>query len=279
MSNPTSPSETSSLSLSSQSGVSVSEKINPISSSTGNPTISPLSTFTPGVPSSLSASNSPLTSLHQSSYSGVGGGVGVGVGNAPPTSSNNMMMTGATTTTTPSSATAGGVPSSLSTQPMTLPQKEISVSCFEYLYIEIIQYIVASCKTDKTQIAKRLEKLGFKVGHKLVDKLSIDPTTLYTDPLDIVKFICKVFWMAVFKKSVDSLRTNHKGIFVLTEQKFQWLLHLSFDPSSTNKDCSEYVHFAVGLVKGAMANFGYKTSVGFEIQHNHTVVFTIRLEQ
>ena len=31
-----------------------------------------------------------------------------------------------------------------------------------------------------------------------------------TDPLEVVKFMCKEFWIAVFKKQVDNLRTNHR---------------------------------------------------------------------
>jgi hypothetical protein len=30
------------------------------------------------------------------------------------------------------------------------------------------------------------------------------------DPLEVVKFMCKEFWIAVFKKQVDNLRTNHR---------------------------------------------------------------------
>lgn len=32
----------------------------------------------------------------------------------------------------------------------------------------------------------------------------------FKDDLDIMKFICKDFWGAVFKKQVDNLRTNHQ---------------------------------------------------------------------
>ena len=30
------------------------------------------------------------------------------------------------------------------------------------------------------------------------------------DNLDVVKFICKDFWIAVFKKQIDNLKTNHR---------------------------------------------------------------------
>lgn len=30
------------------------------------------------------------------------------------------------------------------------------------------------------------------------------------DTLEIIKFLCKDFWSAVFKKNVDNLKTNHR---------------------------------------------------------------------
>ena len=32
----------------------------------------------------------------------------------------------------------------------------------------------------------------------------------FKDVLDVVKFICKDYWTAMFGKQVDNLRTNHK---------------------------------------------------------------------
>ncbi|EFA75865.1 hypothetical protein PPL_10437 [Heterostelium album PN500] len=238
-----------------------------ISSSVGNPSISPLASFSQSLPTSLSAANSPLTNTMSSTYH-----------HQAISTSNLASAINPTSNTTASSLStaSSALATANSAAAPTLPQKEISVSCFEFLYIEMIDYIVKSSR-DKTQISKKLEKLGYKVGHKLVEKLTIEQQLL-SEVLDVVKFICKVFWIAIFKKSIDSLRTNHKGVFVLTDQRFQWLLHLSFDPNSTTKDCSDYVYFAIGLIKGAMANFGYKSTITFEIQQIHSVVFTIKLE-
>lgn len=30
------------------------------------------------------------------------------------------------------------------------------------------------------------------------------------DTLEIIKFLCRDFWQAVFKKQVDNLKTNHR---------------------------------------------------------------------
>lgn len=49
------------------------------------------------------------------------------------------------------------------------------------------------------------------------------------DTLDIIKFICKDFWIAVFQKQIDNLKTNHRGVYVLTDNSFRWLSKMSSD--------------------------------------------------
>ena len=43
----------------------------------------------------------------------------------------------------------------------------------------------------------------------------------FTDELDLLKYVCKVIWSAVFKKEVDNLRTNHQGFYVLHDNRFR----------------------------------------------------------
>lgn len=47
------------------------------------------------------------------------------------------------------------------------------------------------------------------------------------EPMDIVKFICKEFWILLFKKQIDNLKTNHKGTFVLQDNNFKWFARMS----------------------------------------------------
>ena len=49
------------------------------------------------------------------------------------------------------------------------------------------------------------------------------------DTLDVVKFICKEFWTAAFRKQVDNLKTNHTGVYVLTDNQFRWFMRMSTD--------------------------------------------------
>ena len=48
-------------------------------------------------------------------------------------------------------------------------------------------------------------------------------------PLDAIKFICKDLWILLFRKQIDNLKTNHRGVFVLTDTRFQPLSRMSVD--------------------------------------------------
>lgn len=47
------------------------------------------------------------------------------------------------------------------------------------------------------------------------------------DTLEVVKFLCKDLWAAVFRKQIDNLKTNHRGVYVLTDNSFRWLSPLT----------------------------------------------------
>ena len=49
----------------------------------------------------------------------------------------------------------------------------------------------------------------------------------YKDELDTMKFVCKDFWMSMYKKQIDNLRTNHQGVYVLQDNRFKMLTQLS----------------------------------------------------
>jgi hypothetical protein len=45
----------------------------------------------------------------------------------------------------------------------------------------------------------------------------------------MIKFICKDLWHVLFRKQIDNLKTNHRGTFVLTDNKFPALARMSVD--------------------------------------------------
>ena len=48
-------------------------------------------------------------------------------------------------------------------------------------------------------------------------------------PLDSIKFVCKDLWPLLFRKQIDNLKTNHRGVFVLTDTRFQPISRVSVD--------------------------------------------------
>lgn len=84
------------------------------------------------------------------------------------------------------------------------------------------------------------------------------PTTL-----DILKFVCKDFWIAIWEKQVDGLRTNHRGVYVLTDNAFKPLINMSTAQGSLalSKAIKLHLPHSVGLLKGALSRMGVSASV------------------
>ncbi|CAH2050571.1 unnamed protein product [Thlaspi arvense] len=124
--------------------------------------------------------------------------------------------------------------------------KEVSESCVESLLTEIVSSYCNRFYANKPELAaRRIEAIGYQVGHQLAERLrcmSRKPVPFrytmerprFTDHLEAIKFICKDFWSELFKKQIDNLKTNHRGTFVLQDNKFRWLSRMTVDPLSDN---------------------------------------------
>lgn len=88
----------------------------------------------------------------------------------------------------------------------------------------------------------------------------------FATTLDILKFICKEVWTAIWDKQVDNLRTNHRGVYVLQDNVFKPLLRVSLPPTpSAAKDLATITKtqlaFPVGIIRGALARLGVHSTV------------------
>ena len=74
----------------------------------------------------------------------------------------------------------------------------------------------------------------------------------------------KDYWMCIFRKQIDNLRTNHQGVYVLQDKSFKYL-----QPISASKqyfeDSSVFLVFTCGLLRGSLANLGIKSVVTTEV--------------
>uniref|UniRef100_A0A8D0MDJ9 Trafficking protein particle complex 6A n=1 Tax=Sus scrofa TaxID=9823 RepID=A0A8D0MDJ9_PIG len=84
---------------------------------------------------------------------------------------------------------------------------------FEFLHTEMVAELWAhdpdpSPGGQKMSLSV-LEGMGFRVGQALGERLPRE-TLAFREELDVLKFLCKDLWVAVFQKQIDSLRTNHQ---------------------------------------------------------------------
>lgn len=90
---------------------------------------------------------------------------------------------------------------------------------------------------DNESVFYKIELIGFQVGQRLIEKIvfTTPPSNQLPwkpEQIDIVKFLCKEFWIFVFGKSIDNLKTNHRGIYVLQDSNFSWISRFSVDSTS-----------------------------------------------
>jgi hypothetical protein len=184
--------------------------------------------------------------------------------------------------------------------------KQISESCFDFLAMEMVDYVVRSTRADNASegVFYKLERLGFRVGQRLAERYTMDHLR-FQDTLEVIKFICKEFWQMLYKKQVDNLRTNHRGVYVLQDNRFRPLLHVSPDapasspaaaasaaasassasatpgPSSAlggKEVASLYVTFPCGLIRGALQALAVPAVVTVDVSAIPSAQFTIKVK-
>ena len=93
----------------------------------------------------------------------------------------------------------------------------------------------------------------------------------FTEHTEVVLWTCKEFWQEVFGKRVDNLKTNNRGVYVLTDTAFVWMAGLrpigatEEEGMSTMRSYAEsYGRFAGGVVRGALEALGLRCVVSCE---------------
>uniref|UniRef100_A0A2I3GNA0 Trafficking protein particle complex subunit 6A n=1 Tax=Nomascus leucogenys TaxID=61853 RepID=A0A2I3GNA0_NOMLE len=104
-----------------------------------------------------------------------------------------------------------------------------------------------------------LEGMGFRVGQALGERLPRE-TLAFREELDVLKFLCKDLWVAVFQKQMDSLRTNHQGTYVLQDNSFPLLLPMASGLQYL-EEAPKFLAFTCGLLHGALCTLGIESVV------------------
>ncbi|KAF9906171.1 Trafficking protein particle complex subunit 33 [Linnemannia zychae] len=190
-----------------------------------------------------------------------------------------------------------------------VPVKLVNESAVEFLTTEMVEAMIRTIKDDALRLGTdrdptfgnpndgaggpkdysegdeameavyyKLEMIGFRVGERLIEKISKDRMR-FTDNLDVVKFVCKEVWMFLFKKQVDNLKTNHRGVYVLQDNSFRWFTRMAHDQSSAEsvKKVTPYLWFPCGILRGILSNLGIASVVVAETSSLPACTFQIKI--
>lgn len=129
---------------------------------------------------------------------------------------------------------------------------------------------------ERDAVFYRLEMLGYRVGQGLVERFSRDRPR-FTDTLDVIKFLCKDLWMLVFRKQIDNLKTNHRGVYVLTDNSFRPFARMSTEAGGQAVVRAQpFLWFPCGIVRGALASMGINATVQAETSELPGATFQIK---
>ncbi|GJC90528.1 trafficking protein particle complex subunit 6B [Colletotrichum liriopes] len=129
---------------------------------------------------------------------------------------------------------------------------------------------------ERDAVFYRLETLGYRVGQGLVERFSRDRPR-FNDTLDVIKFVCKDLWSLVFRKQVDNLKTNHRGVYVLTDNSFKPFSRMSTEAGGQAVVRAQpFLWFPCGIVRGALAALGINATVQAETNELPAAIFQIK---
>ncbi|KAL2067918.1 hypothetical protein VTL71DRAFT_16016 [Oculimacula yallundae] len=129
---------------------------------------------------------------------------------------------------------------------------------------------------ERDAVFFRLEMLGYRVGQGLVERFSRDRPR-FTDTLDVIKFLCKDLWMLVFRKQIDNLKTNHRGVYVLTDNSFRPFSRMSTEAGGQAVIRAQpFLWFPCGIIRGALASMGINATVQAETSELPGATFQIK---
>ncbi|XP_037372673.1 trafficking protein particle complex subunit 6A [Talpa occidentalis] len=137
------------------------------------------------------------------------------------------------------------------------------VALFEFLHTEMVAELWARDPDpgpggQKTSLSV-LEGVGFRVGQALGERLPREMLA-FKEELDVVKFLCKDLWAAMFQKQMDSLRTNHQGTYVLQDNSFPLLVRMASGLQYV-EEAPKFLAFPCGLLRGTLSTLGIQSLV------------------
>lgn len=111
----------------------------------------------------------------------------------------------------------------------------------------------------------RLHTIGVSVGGHIAERLISQRPSLPSQ-LDVIKFLCKDFFLYVYARQIDNLRTNHRGIYVLQSVSFPPLVPISsYGGSQSDLQSSQiYLVLPAAMMQGCLERLGLPSTVTAE---------------
>ena len=164
--------------------------------------------------------------------------------------------------------------------------RQVAECSMEFLVTEMLRYVMTSTTTTlpdhsegteeqlilaREMSAAKMERMGYSVGYRLCERLAQHrafnasgkdhASALAAAQLDAVKFLCKEIWMEVFRKQIDKLQTNHRGVFVLKDLELRWLARFPSNQESARVTAIQLLGFPCGIIRGVLSNLGISAVV------------------
>lgn len=162
-------------------------------------------------------------------------------------------------------------------------QKQCAEMLLEYLLSAMVRLYREREKEGGPTVQSAIDAIGCHLGGTLAERFGGDKSPML-ESLDVMKWVCKDLWMELFGKTVDNLRTNHRGTFVLRDTQFRWTMRLAQnlivggEKLSGNALASDFLILPAGIIRGALEAFGYESTVTVDAmalpQCDFTVVIT-----
>ncbi|RPB25388.1 transport protein particle component [Terfezia boudieri ATCC MYA-4762] len=162
----------------------------------------------------------------------------------------------------------------------------LNSSCLDFLLIELVPLAQRLAnelsvhgeldeEEEREAVFYRLEMLGYRVGLGLAERFSRDRARM-VETLDVIKFCCKDLWTIVFRKQIDNLKTNHRGVYVLTDNTFRPFARMSTEAGGAAVIRAQpFLWFPCGVIRGALAALGVNASVQAETTELPSAIFKI----
>ncbi|KAL8641610.1 MAG: hypothetical protein Q9228_001609 [Teloschistes exilis] len=140
----------------------------------------------------------------------------------------------------------------------------VNSSCFDLLLIEMVPLASRLAEgsagkrgavlsnvdeEEESEIAfRKLDSIGYRVGQGLVER-----------------------------KQIDNLKTNHRGVYVLTDNTFRPLARMSMSSSSEAiVRAQRFLWFPCGVIRGALGSMGINATVQAETSELPAATFQIK---